>query len=188
MYEEALCDGLRFRPGVVRVDKRTISVLAETWWEAWKCSTSEALRSARPLAPVAILEPHDVVEVRRRDLEHEEVLDRRDPMHGSRSVPERVPGPISMVSSGPPTSPSSSDARPSWTSHASSFTSWYWRLSEWPALTKRSLPTYASASAQTSSQPQGFSTRRGVTAYGLPPPEPVTRATPGARSRTRRRA
>ena len=29
-------DGLRFRPGVVRVDDRTISVTADTWWEAWK--------------------------------------------------------------------------------------------------------------------------------------------------------
>ena len=29
-------DGLRFRPGVVRVDDRTISVTADTWWDAWK--------------------------------------------------------------------------------------------------------------------------------------------------------
>jgi D-amino peptidase len=29
-------DKLRFRPGVERVDDRTISVTAETWWEAWK--------------------------------------------------------------------------------------------------------------------------------------------------------
>ena len=29
-------DQLRFRPGVERVDDRTISVTAETWWEAWK--------------------------------------------------------------------------------------------------------------------------------------------------------
>ena len=29
-------DALRFRPGVVRVDDRTISVTADTWWEAWK--------------------------------------------------------------------------------------------------------------------------------------------------------
>jgi D-amino peptidase len=29
-------DKLRFRPGVERVDDRTISVRAETWWEAWK--------------------------------------------------------------------------------------------------------------------------------------------------------
>ena len=72
----------------------------------------------------------------------------------------------------PPTSPSSSVARPSCTSHASSFTSWYWRLRACPARTKRSLPTYASVSAQTSSQPHGFSTRRGVDAYRL-----FTRAT-----------
>ena len=29
-------DGLRYRTGVVRVDDRTISVTADTWWEAWK--------------------------------------------------------------------------------------------------------------------------------------------------------
>ena len=29
-------DKLRFRTGVVRVDDRTISVTAETWWDAWK--------------------------------------------------------------------------------------------------------------------------------------------------------
>jgi D-amino peptidase len=29
-------DGLRFRPGVERIDDRTISVTAPTWWEAWK--------------------------------------------------------------------------------------------------------------------------------------------------------
>jgi D-amino peptidase len=29
-------DQLRFRPGVERVDDRTISVTADTWWEAWK--------------------------------------------------------------------------------------------------------------------------------------------------------
>ena len=29
-------DKLRFRPGVERVDDRTISVTAATWWEAWK--------------------------------------------------------------------------------------------------------------------------------------------------------
>ncbi len=29
-------DKLRFRPGVERVDDRTISVTADTWWDAWK--------------------------------------------------------------------------------------------------------------------------------------------------------
>jgi D-aminopeptidase len=29
-------DKLRFRHGVDRVDDRTISVTADTWWEAWK--------------------------------------------------------------------------------------------------------------------------------------------------------
>jgi D-amino peptidase len=29
-------DELRFRSGVEHVDDRTISVTADTWWEAWK--------------------------------------------------------------------------------------------------------------------------------------------------------
>jgi D-amino peptidase len=29
-------DRLRFRPGVERVDERTIVSRADTWWEAWK--------------------------------------------------------------------------------------------------------------------------------------------------------
>ena len=29
-------DALRFRAGVERVDDRTISVRADTWWEAWR--------------------------------------------------------------------------------------------------------------------------------------------------------
>ena len=29
-------DALRFRAGVERVDDRTISVHADTWWEAWR--------------------------------------------------------------------------------------------------------------------------------------------------------
>jgi D-aminopeptidase len=29
-------DALRFRAGVERVDDRTISVRADTWWDAWK--------------------------------------------------------------------------------------------------------------------------------------------------------
>jgi D-amino peptidase len=29
-------DDLRFREGVERVDDRTVSVTAETWWEAWR--------------------------------------------------------------------------------------------------------------------------------------------------------
>jgi len=29
-------DALRFRAGVERIDDRTISVRADTWWDAWK--------------------------------------------------------------------------------------------------------------------------------------------------------
>ncbi len=29
-------DALRFRAGVERIDDRTISVTADSWWEAWK--------------------------------------------------------------------------------------------------------------------------------------------------------
>jgi hypothetical protein len=31
-----LPDRLRYRPGVERVDGRTIVSRAETWWDAWK--------------------------------------------------------------------------------------------------------------------------------------------------------
>src|SRR6476620_2389895 len=40
------------------------------------------------LASVPVLETYDVVEVRRRDLEDGRVLERRDPVHGARPVPE----------------------------------------------------------------------------------------------------
>jgi D-aminopeptidase len=29
-------DKLRFRSGVERIDDRTISVTADTWWDAWR--------------------------------------------------------------------------------------------------------------------------------------------------------
>ena len=81
-------------------------------------------------AAVAVVEPDDVVEVRRRDLEDRRVLERGDAMHGAGPVAEgSLPAPISSVSSSPPTCPSSSEARPLWTSQDSSFCSWYWRLS-----------------------------------------------------------
>jgi D-amino peptidase len=83
-------DALRFRAGVERVDDRTISVRADTWWDAWKDVL--LLGRARALAPVAILEPDDVVEVRRRDLDDQRVLDRRDAMDRARPVAERVAG------------------------------------------------------------------------------------------------
>src|SRR3954454_9289359 len=59
-----------------------------------------------------------------------------------------------------PASPSSSSARPLWTYQLSSFSRWNWRLSDSPAFTNRTLPTYCSATAQISSHPHGLSTRR----------------------------
>src|SRR5688500_13371639 len=47
------------------------------------------LRRRRPLASVQILEPDDVVELRRRDLDDRRVLDRGDPVHRAGPIPER---------------------------------------------------------------------------------------------------
>src|SRR5437764_13135788 len=46
---------------------------------------------ARALPPVAVLEAHDVVEVRRRDLQDRRVLEGRDPVDGARPVAEARP-------------------------------------------------------------------------------------------------
>src|SRR3954469_2749779 len=72
---------------------------------------------------------------------------------------------ISSFRTASPADPSSSFARPDWTSHDSSFSRWNWRLSDSPALTKSTLPTYWSACAQISSYPHGFSTFRGWNAH-----------------------
>src|SRR5436309_6505592 len=72
---------------------------------------------------------------------------------------------------GSPAEPSSSLARPSCTSQDSSFTRWNCRLSDSPALTKSTLPTYCSASAQISSEPQGLSTLRGSNSQASSPPK-----------------
>src|SRR5919205_836662 len=45
-------------------------------------------RCGRALAPVAVLEPDNVVEVRRRDLQDRRVLERRHAMHGARPEAE----------------------------------------------------------------------------------------------------
>src|SRR6478735_7217361 len=50
------------------------------------------LRGGRALAAVQVLDPHHVVEVRRRDLEDQGVLDGGDAMHCPRPVAERVAG------------------------------------------------------------------------------------------------
>ena len=55
-------------------------------------SRVKVLRRGRALAPVPVLEPHDVVQVRRRDLDDERVLDRRHAVHGARAEAERVAG------------------------------------------------------------------------------------------------
>src|SRR6266516_3962697 len=56
-------------------------------------SVSRPLRLARPRPAVGVLEPHDVVRVRRRDLEDRRVLERRDAVDGTGRVVEAVPGP-----------------------------------------------------------------------------------------------
>src|SRR3954452_21148222 len=52
----------------------------------------EGLRCRRALAPVGVLEPHHVVELRGRDLEDGRVLERGHAMDGARAVVERVAG------------------------------------------------------------------------------------------------
>ena len=42
--------------------------------------------------PISVLEADDVVEMRRRDLDDQRVLDRGDPVDGARAVAERVAG------------------------------------------------------------------------------------------------
>ena len=54
----------------------------------------------RSFAPVPVLEPDDVVEVRRRDLDDERVLDRGHAVHGARAVAEDVVGRRSRSSRG----------------------------------------------------------------------------------------
>src|SRR5688500_19737992 len=53
-------------------------------------------------AAVAVLEPHDVVELRRRDLEHERILERSPAVHGSGLEAERAPGPDHLDVGRPP--------------------------------------------------------------------------------------
>src|SRR5437762_14378508 len=51
----------------------------------------QGLRRARPGPAVAILEPHDVVQLGRRDLEDRRVLERRDPVDRARAEMEARP-------------------------------------------------------------------------------------------------
>ena len=62
---------------------------------------------------------------------------------------------------------SSSRARPSRTSHDSSLTSWYCRLSDSPARTNSTFLTQPPVSAPSSSHPHGSSTRRGAVRRSL---------------------
>ena len=92
-----------------------------------------------PLAPVAVIESaRRRSSWRRRDLDHESCprpQSRGGPFAGGSGT--RRPERSRASSSSPPTSPSSSVARPSCTSHDSSLTSWYCRLSDSPARTNR---------------------------------------------------
>src|SRR3954452_19937742 len=55
-------------------------------------SRLRGLGGRRALAAVGVLEPDDVVEMRRRDLEDVRVLERRHPVDGAGRVVERVAG------------------------------------------------------------------------------------------------
>ena len=93
-------------------------------------------------AAVVVFEPHDVVELRRRDLEDRRVLDRRHAVHRARrrSGTPRPARPRSRRASPSPSRPSSTFARPDWTSHDSSFSRCSCSDSEWPAFTNSSFP------------------------------------------------
>src|SRR5437763_2226934 len=71
------------------------------------------------------------------------------------------PGPRTRSASVSPSAPVWKRMRPLKTWTVSSFLRWYCRLSAWPCLMWRILPTYRSVRAQISSWPQGFSTRNG---------------------------
>ena len=79
--------------------------------------------------------------MRRRDLEDRRVLDRRHPVHRAGDVVEGGAGarspPASRMPS--PPAPSSSFARPDWTSHDSSFSRWNCSDSDCPALHEQHL-------------------------------------------------
>src|ERR687888_765073 len=63
-----------------------------------KLTTSVSrLRLGGPLPPVGVLEPHDVVELGRRDLEDGRVLERRDAVDGAGHVAERGTGTDDLV-------------------------------------------------------------------------------------------
>ena len=114
------------------------------------------------LPPVGVLEPHDVVELRRRDLDDERVLERRTrwtvPGRKRNAAPARSrPRSRSRRRGGRARArrapPGRTTTRPSrW---------WNWRHSDSPGRDEQDLAAVASVSAQISSQPHGFSTRRG---------------------------
>src|SRR3954449_10083865 len=52
-----------------------------------------SLGLAGPLAAVVVLEPDDVVQLRRRHLENPRVVDRLQAVHGAGREMERLPGP-----------------------------------------------------------------------------------------------
>jgi hypothetical protein len=76
-----------------------------------------------------------------RHLDDQCVLERRDAMHRSRPVAERVPGGDLDLLEGATDHPEL-ERRPALADEPRLvLNSWYWRLSECPAATKRSFPT-----------------------------------------------
>src|SRR2546427_8448069 len=70
---------------------RTLTQTCQCWFTGGWIQDRSGGRGA--FAPVGVLEPHDVVGVRRRDLEDRRVLERRDAVDGTGRVVEAVPGP-----------------------------------------------------------------------------------------------
>ena len=95
-----------------------------------------------PGPAVPVLEPHDVLEVRRRDLDDRRVLDTGDAMDGPGLDPERGPRADDLRPRElSPGAAISILAWPECTNNDSSFRRRNWRLSDSPALTNRILPT-----------------------------------------------
>ena len=94
------------------------------------------------LAAVAVLEPDDVVELRRRDLEDRRVLERRDPVHGAGPVAERGARADDRLGERLVADGAELDPRAAGLDQPRLvLLSWNWSESDWPAATKSTLPT-----------------------------------------------
>ncbi len=98
-------------------------------------------RASGPGAAVAVLEPHHVVELGRRDLEHVGVLDRDHPVAQPRLDVERLARGELARARLLPSAKYTSCSRPESTMIVSSLTRWYCSESDSPARTCRILPT-----------------------------------------------